>query len=147
MFFPSTPHSAFRKARLEELWVRYCQTGTKWGDAYPPPALMRQPYLSSQFSAGGNNTLIPSVAPSVTPALTPLAGKGKKRARSSSNADRESDNPRKRGRYDPIHVIDLHDIKAEERRRERRQASQSMPKPVRPIEVIDREVIVISDSD
>ena len=42
-------------AQLEELWVRYCQTGKKWGSSYPPSEKLSQLYLSSRF-----DTLSPS---------------------------------------------------------------------------------------
>src|SRR6266567_8535549 len=42
--------SAVEESRLTELWVRYCQTGIKWGKEYPPLADLSRLCLSSQFS-------------------------------------------------------------------------------------------------
>src|SRR6266567_3950871 len=51
--------SAVEESRLTELWVRYCQTGIKWGKEYPPLADLSRLYLSSQFAGFPPGTLPP----------------------------------------------------------------------------------------
>ena len=148
MFFPSVPLTPVQKSRFEELWVRFSQTGSKWGSAYPPNDLIEQLYLSSQFTppAFGN----PELTPDVPPAPAEISSNGnapaRKRGRSASPCIASSSRPHKRGKFEKINVITMADVKRSEQKRADKLAG-SLPQPVRPITFRDLEVIEIMDSD
>lgn len=149
-FFPSVPLTPAQKARLEELWVRYSQTGSKWGDTYPPDALTNQLYLSSQFTPGDFSITSgdPETSAGVPPAqvLSTNNAPGRKRDRSSSPSHASSSNAPKRRKYEHIHVLSIADVKRAEQKRAD-QIAGVIPQPVRPITFIDHEVIEILDTD
>lgn len=152
VFFPSVPLTPVQKARLEELWVRYSQTGSKWGNAYPSDALTDQLYLSSQFASAdvsaafGNPEPTPDVPPAPAKFPSTSSAPGTKRGRSASPSVASSSKPAKRSKYEKIHIISIADVKRSEQKRADKKAG-TLPQPVRPITFFDREVIEISDSD
>ncbi|KJA15055.1 hypothetical protein HYPSUDRAFT_208178 [Hypholoma sublateritium FD-334 SS-4] len=153
-FFPSVPLTPVQKTRLEELWVRYAQTGSKWGDSYPPDALTNHLYLSSQFApaisgAASNRAEIPAAdIPPSPPTQVPSTSNapGRKRDRSSSPSNASSSKAPKRSKYDKLHIISIADVKRAEQKRTDQKAG-NIPQPVRPITFIDHEVIEVLDSD
>lgn len=115
-------HTPACQARLEELWVRYCQTGLKWGKSYPPPNLMSQSYLSAQF--------------------TPTAQSSRKREHSPSSETTPTPN-----RYKKMHFISEEDVRVAEAKAVavKKAKYRANCKLSRPITFIDTEVIEISD--
>ena len=157
-FFPSAPLTPVQKAKLEELWVRYSQTGSKWGTSYPPDDLTNRLYLTSQFAsrdssatirAPDTSTGVPDTSPDTAPGInipSTSSAPGRKRSRSSSPSHASSSNAPKRGKYEPIHVISIADVKRAEQKRADQRAGL-IPQPVRPITFKDLEIIEIFDSD
>ena len=112
-------------------------------------ATTRAPDTSLDIAPVNAPTGVPDTSPDTAPGVSipsTSSAPGRKRGRSSSPSHASSSNAPKRGRYEPIHVISIADVKRAEQKRADQRAGL-IPHPVRPITFKDLEIIEIFDSD